>query len=173
MKVLLEWIRDIVIAVVIAFIIMAFFKPILIQQDSMQYNFQPGDYVIVSRQAYHFFGEPEHGDIIVFKSNLTTEEGKQKNLIKRIIGLPGDTIEIKDGYVFLNDKMLDEGYVAEEAMSGNMAKVTVPEGKLFCMGDNRRISADSRDPRIGFVDQESLVGRVVLRLYPFNKIKRF
>ena len=173
MKELLEWVKDIVIAVVIALIIMAFFKPILIQQDSMQHTFQPGNYVVTSRQAYRFFGEPERGDVIVFKSELTTETGKDKNLIKRIIGLPGDTIEIVNGYVYLNGQLLEEDYVAEEAMSGNMDKVTVPEGKLFCMGDNRRVSLDSRSPQVGFVDQKTIIGKVILRLYPFNMIKRF
>ena len=88
MKNILSWIRDILIAVVIAAIILAFFKPIIVQQESMQPNFYAGDYVITSRQAYRLFGDPERGDVIVFKSGLYDENGKQKNLIKRIIGLP-------------------------------------------------------------------------------------
>ena len=70
MKNLLEWIRDIVIAVIIAAIILAFFKPIIVQQESMQPNFYSGDYLITSRQAYRLFGQPERGDVIVFKSHL-------------------------------------------------------------------------------------------------------
>ena len=79
MKNILEWVKDILIAVVIAGVILLFFKPIIIQQHSMEPNFQPGDYVITSRQAYTLFGEPERGDIIVFKSQLLDEEGNEKS----------------------------------------------------------------------------------------------
>lgn len=91
------WIRDIAIAVVIAAVLLFFFKPIIIQQESMQPNFYSKDYVIVSKQAYKLFGDMERGDIIVFKSSLLDDNGKPKYLIKRIIGLPGDTIAIEDG----------------------------------------------------------------------------
>ena len=173
MKNLLEWIRDIGIAVIIAAIILAFFKPIIVQQESMQPNFYSGDYLITSRQAYRLFGQPERGDVIVFKSHLYDEKGKQKNLIKRIIGLPGDTVEIKNGDVYINGELLQEEYVAEQGLSGEMEAVTVPEGRLFVMGDNRRVSQDSRSPEVGTIEMDSIVGKVVLRLYPFNQIKVF
>ena len=173
MKNLLEWIRDIVIAVIVAAIILAFFKPIIVQQESMQPNFYSGDYLITSRQAYRLFGQPERGDVIVFKSHLYDEKGKQKNLIKRIIGLPGDTVEIKNGDVYINGELLQEEYVAEQGLSGEMEAVTVPEGRLFVMGDNRRVSQDSRSPEVGTIEMDSIVGKVVLRLYPFNQIKVF
>ena len=173
MKNLLEWIRDIVIAVIIAAIILAFFKPIIVQQESMQPNFYSGDYLITSRKAYRLFGQPERGDVIVFKSHLYDEKGKQKNLIKRIIGLPGDTVEIKNGDVYINGELLQEEYVAEQGLSGEMEAVTVPEGRLFVMGDNRRVSQDSRSPEVGTIEMDSIVGKVVLRLYPFNQIKVF
>ena len=173
MKNLLEWIRDIVIAVIIAAIILAFFKPIIVQQESMQPNFYSGDYLITSRQAYRLFGQPERGDVIVFKSHLYDEKGKKKNLIKRIIGLQGDTVEIKNGDVYINGELLQEEYVAEQGLSGEMEAVTVPEGRLFVMGDNRRVSQDSRSPEVGTIEMDSIVGKVVLRLYPFNQIKVF
>ena len=173
MKNLLEWIRDIVIAVIIAAIILAFFKPIIVQQESMQPNFYSGDYLITSRQAYRLFGQPERGDVIVFKSHLYDEKGKQKNLINRILGLPGDTVEIKNGDVYINGELLQEEYVAEQGLSGEMEAVTVPEGRLFVMGDNRRVSQDSRSPEVGTIEMDSIVGKVVLRLYPFNQIKVF
>ena len=173
MKNLLEWIRDIVIAVIIAAIILAFFKPIIVQQESMQPNFYSGDYLITSRQAYRLFGQPERGDVIVFKSHLYDEKGKQKNLIKRIIGLPGDTVEIKNGDVYINGELLQEEYVAEQGLSGEMEAVTVPEGRLFVMGDNRRVSQDSRSPEVGTIEMDSIVAKAVLRLYPFNQIRVF
>lgn len=173
MKEALEWIRDIVIALVIAGIILAFFKPIIIQQESMQPTFYSNDYVIVSRQSYNLFGDIERGDVIVFKSALLDNNGDEKNLIKRVIGLPGDTIEIVDGYVILNGEVIEEDYLAEQAMSGEMEKITVEEGKVFVMGDNRRVSQDSRSPEVGQVDQDSIMGKVVLRIFPFDSIETF
>ena len=173
MKEALEWIRDIAIAILIAALVLIFFKPIIIQQESMQPNFYSGDYVIVSRQAYNLFGDIEHGDVIVFKSTLLDNEGHQTNLIKRVIGLPGDTIEIRDGYVIRNGQVIEESYVAAQGLSGEMDEITVEEGKLFVMGDNRAVSQDSRSREVGQIDQESIVGKVILRVFPFDSIKIF
>ncbi len=173
MKELLGWIRDILIAVAIAAVILAFFKPIIIQQQSMEPNFYSGDYIITSRQAYNLFGDPQRGDIIVFDSGTYTEDGQAKNLIKRIIGLPGDTVEIMDGEVYLNGEMLTEDYIKEPGLSGEMEAVTVPEGQLFVMGDNRRVSLDSRSGSVGTISQDSIIGKVVVRVYPFSQFKVF
>ena len=155
-----EWIRDIIIALLIAGTVLLFFKPIVVKQESMQPTFYSNDYVIVSRQAYNLFGDVERGDVIVFKSDLVDENGEQKHLIKRVIAVGGDTIEIRDGYVYLNGEMLDEPYVAEEGISGEMGSVTVEEGKMFVMGDNRRVSQDSRSPELGQVEESSIVAMI-------------
>lgn len=173
MKELLGWIRDILIAVAIAAVILAFFKPIIIQQQSMEPNFYSGDYIITSRQAYNLFGDPQHGDIIVFESKLYTDEGEAKNLIKRIIGLPGDTVEIIDGYVYRNGEKIQEDYIKEQGLSGEMEAITVPEGELFVLGDNRRVSQDSRSGAVGTIGQDTIVGKVVVRVYPFSQFKVF
>lgn len=173
MKEALCWIRDIGIALIIAAIILTFFKPIIIQQESMQPSFYSDDYVIISKQSYKMFGEIEHEDVIVFKSELMDTDGEAKHLIKRVIGLPGDTIEIVNGYVVRNGVTIQEDYVAEQGLSGDMGPVIVEEGKLFVMGDNRRVSQDSRSSAIGQVDQETIVGKVVLRVYPFSQIKLY
>ena len=159
MKEIMEWVKDILLAVVIAAVILAFFKPIIVQQQSMEPNFHAGDYLITSRQAYRLFGDPQRGDVIVFKSELLDENEKPKNLIKRIIALPGETIEIKGGEVYIDGAQMDA--------------VTVPEGQLFVMGDNREYSEDSRSPRVGTIEQSTIVGKVIVRLYPFNSIKTF
>ena len=101
------------------------------------------------------------------------ENEKPKNLIKRIIALPGETIEIKGGEVYIDGQMLQEDYLPGEAISGEMDAVTVPEGQLFVMGDNRECSEDSRSPRVGTIEQSTIVGKVIVRLYPFNTIKTF
>ena len=173
MKEALGWIRDIGIALVIAAIILTFFKPIIIQQESMQPTFYSDDYVIISKQAYTLFGDIERGDVIVFKSDLLDGERNSKHLIKRIIGIPGDTIEIKNGLVYRNGEKLEEDYVNEKRQSGEMEPIIVEEGKLFVLGDNRRVSQDSRSEEIGQIDQETIVGKVVLRVFPFDKIQTF
>lgn len=173
MKNILEWVKDILIAVAIAALILVFLKPIIVQQQSMEPNFHGGDYLITSRQAYRIFGDPERGDVIVFKSELTTDDGEQKCLIKRIIGLPGDVVEIKGGYVYINGEEIDEPYVKEQGLSGEMEAVTVPDDELFVMGDNRGVSEDSRSPRVGTISESTIVGKVLVRLYPFNSIKTF
>ena len=173
MKNVLEWIKDILIAVVIAALILVFLKPIIVQQQSMEPNFHAGDYLLTSRQAYRFFGDPERGDVIVFRSELLDDEGNEKCLIKRVIGLPGDVVEIKSGYVYVNGEEIDEPYVKEQGMSGEMDAVTIPENELFVMGDNRGVSEDSRSARVGTISEDMIVGKVFVRLYPFNSIKKF
>ena len=172
-KEIFAWIRDILIAALIAVIILSLFKPIIIQQHSMEPNFYSGDYVIASRQAYRFSHSPEHGDIIVFRSDLKDSNGRDKNLIKRVIAIGGDTVEIIGGYVYVNGEMIDEPYVLEQGMSGEMPETVVPEGYLFCCGDNREISVDSRNDDVGFVAEDQIVGKVLIRLFPFNSIKTF
>lgn len=173
MKNLLEWLKDFALAFAIALVILAFFKPIIIQQESMVPTFEPGDYVVVSRQAYKLFGDPKWGDVIVFKSDLLTEDGKNKNLIKRIVGVPGDEIFIKDGYVYLNGEKIDEPYVNGDGLSGEMEPLTVPDGALFVMGDNRAVSVDSRSDSVGFVDQETVLGKVKVRFFPLKNMAVF
>lgn len=168
-----EWIRDMIIAIVLAMVVLMLFKPVMVKQHSMEPNFYAGDYLIVARQAYSFSGSPEHGDVIVFKTELTDEEGNDKNLIKRVIAVPGDTVEIRDGYVYLNGELLDEPYLMEPGVSGTMDAMTIPENMYFCCGDNRAVSNDSRGSQVGLVSEDDIVGKVVLRLYPFDRISTF
>lgn len=172
-KELLSWIRDIFIAALIALIVLVLFKPIIIQQHSMEPNFNSGDYVIAFKQAYKLSGTPERGDVIVFHSQLKDSKGNDKNLIKRVIATGGETIEIRGGYVYINGEMLDEPYVLEQGMSGEMEKTVIPEGYLFCCGDNREVSVDSRKDEVGLVSEDAIVGKVILRLFPFDSIRTF
>ena len=166
----IEWIKDIVIAIIIAIVIVQFIKPTIVKESSMEPNFYANDYLFISKMAYKFDKTPKKGDVIVFHSNLTTDTGKKKLLIKRVIGLPGDTIDIKDGKVYINGKTDKQSYTMSGETSGSIDGLTVPKGKLFCMGDNRDVSIDSRYPEVGFVSESKVVGRVVFRIFPFNKI---
>ncbi len=164
-----EWIKDILIAIVVAFLVLQFIKPTIVQEHSMENTLQPNDYLFISKQSYRLFGDPQRGDIIVFHSVLTTSDGAEKLLVKRIIALPGDTISIAGGVVYVNGEAQDEPYTKDGYTNTEMDEVTVPEGQLFCMGDNRQNSRDSRDPLIGFVDEDDVLGKAVLRLFPFSK----
>ena len=172
-KEIFAWIRDIIIAALIALIILSLFKPIIVQQHSMEPNFYSGDYVIAFKQAYKLSKEPARGDFIVFHSELKDSKGRDKNLIKRVIAVEGETVEIRGGYVYVNGDKIEEPYVLEQGISGVMEKVVVPEDCLFCCGDNREVSVDSRKDEVGFVSKDQIVGKVIIRLFPFNSIQTF
>lgn len=163
------WIRDILAAVLIAVIIAQFIQPTIVREHSMQNTLQPNDYLILSKMAYRFGGDLEYGDIVVFKSDVEQENGKKKLLIKRVIAKGGDTIAIADGKVYRNGQVLDEPYTKDGYTNGGIDETTVPEGKLFLMGDNRVVSIDSRSPEVGFVDEDLVIGKAVVRLYPFDE----
>ena len=163
-----ELIRDIVIALVIGIIILQFVKPTIVKEYSMQPTLNQNDYIFLSKQAYRMH-EPEFGDIIVFHTDLTTAAGKEKLLIKRVIGLPGDSLSIKDGVVYRNGVALEEDYTLEGYTSGDIAKIDIPEGKVFAMGDNRLNSLDSRSPKVGLVEIDDIMGKAVLRVFPFSQ----
>ena len=106
----------------------------------------------------------------MFESSLEDDNGGTKLLIKRIIGLPGDTITIENGKVILNGVELQEDYTLEDETPGYLVDFEVPEGQFFVMGDNRRVSIDSRSEEVGCVDEEQIVGKAFVRLYPFSEI---
>lgn len=164
-----EWIKDIIIAIVIALVVVQFIKPTIVKQSSMEPNFYENDYLFVSKQSYTF-SEPKRGDVVVVHSSLLQGDGEEKLLIKRVIGLPGEKIDITGGKVYINGKELVEDYTKEGYTNGEIVGLVIPEGKVFCMGDNRRVSIDSRSPDVGCIDINEIVGKVFLRLYPFNKI---
>jgi signal peptidase I len=152
------------------FIVMYLFivQPNQVRGVSMDYTFASGDYIFTSKITYKFRGY-QRGDIIVFKS----PKNPDIEYIKRIIGLPGDTIVIKDKQVFVNDILIDEPYIAdatvlwENGFTVNGVPYTVPDGHLYVMGDNRPRSSDSRE--FGPISFESVVGHVFYRYLPPQK----
>jgi len=170
MKGLTGWIKDILIAVLIALLIMTFLKPTIVKENSMQPTLNPNNYIFLSKQAYTLFSQPKAGDIIVFHSDLTTSDGKEKLLIKRIVAVSGDVITIAEGSVYVNDMLLDEPYLDNVKTPGYIESYKIPDGEVFVMGDNREHSIDSRDSRIGSIEVKEIVGKAFFRLYPFNSI---
>lgn len=165
-----EWGKDVAIAVVIAVIVMQFIKPTIVKQRSMQPNFYTNDYLFISKQSYKLFGgQPQRGDVIVFKSKLEDAEGETKMLIKRVIGVPGDVISIHDGKVYINGKEIDDSYTMDSYTNGDIKELVVPADHLFCMGDNRAVSIDSRSESVGLVSYDDIIGKVVFRVFPLRK----
>jgi signal peptidase I len=169
---------DVIIAVLLASVLLYFIRPTIVKQSSMEDTLHENDYMIMSRIAYKNH-VPERGDIIIFQSSLVNyDTGDDKLLIKRVIGLPGDEIRIEDGQVYINDEAYEEDYLKDGYTPANEIpeegeSITVPEDSYFCMGDNRVGSVDSRSYEVGYVQFEQIKGKVILRLFPFNKIQRF
>lgn len=169
---------DIIIAVILAAIVLFFIRPTIVKQSSMENTLHENDYMIMYKQAYRNH-EPERGDIIIFQSTLADEDsGLDKLLIKRVIGLPGDEISIIDDQLYINgeyypEDYLKDGYTPAFEIPPAGETFTVPEGMYFAMGDNRVGSIDSRRSEVGCVALDQIKGKVVLRLFPFNKIQRF
>ena len=169
---------DVVIAAALAAAVLYFIRPTIVKQTSMENTLHENDYMIMYRQAYRNH-DPERGDIIIFQSDLIDEEsGKDKLLIKRVIGLPGDKITIIDGQLYINDDAymedyLKDGYTPAFEIPPEGESNTVPDNSYFCMGDNRVGSVDSRRSSVGCVSRDLIKGKVVIRLFPFNKIQTF
>lgn len=145
-------------------------EPHAISGSSMVPTFHHGDYIITNLISYRFT-PIKRGDVVVFKDPKNESEA----FIKRMIGLPGDTVLVKNGLIYLNGERLLEPYLASNinTQPNNFLKedqpVTVPDGRYFVLGDNREQSSDSRD--WGFVTRDEILGKVFLRLWPPNKIQ--
>ncbi|GLC87421.1 signal peptidase I [Lysinibacillus piscis] len=174
-----EWTKALLIAFAIAAVIRYFlFTPIAVDGESMMPTLENGDRMIVNKFGYKI-GEPERFDIVVFHAP------EQKNYIKRVIGLPGDTLEYKDDQLYINGEPLDEPYLDTyksqltegtltedftlKDIDASLEDGVIPEGYIFVMGDNRRYSKDSR--HIGLVAQKEIIGNTSLIFWPFNDIK--
>lgn len=172
-----EFIKDIIIAIIIVALITIVIKPTIVKESSMEPTLFENNYLIVNKLAYIKKDHPGYGDIIVFKSDLDKTDGTGKKLlIKRVIGVEGDVMTIEDGNVYRNGELLDEPYIhgqatlADEGM--DIVNMEIGDDELFCMGDNRQVSLDSRSPEVGNVDEDAVVGKAAVRLFPFNEITR-
>ena len=153
----LDIVETLVLAVVLFVGINLVSARVRVDGFSMRPTLEDGEFVLVSKLSYTF-GEFQRGDIVVFHFPLNPQE----ELVKRIIGLPGDTVMVRDNQVFVNGQQLNETYIAQAPLySGEW---TVSEGQLFVLGDNRNNSNDSKD--WGLLPQENVVGKAVLIYWP-------
>ncbi|MDF2670243.1 MAG: signal peptidase [Paenibacillus sp.] len=167
-----EWAKALLIALGLVFVIRWFiFAPFIVDGESMEPNFDNAERIIVNKILYNV-REPKRGEVVVFHAPA------EKDYIKRVIALPGETVRVQGDKVYVNGELLDEPYL-KEAMdkahqaggnynNRNYAEAKVPEGSIFVMGDNRSFSSDSR--MIGPVELEKIVGRADLIFWPANKI---
>jgi signal peptidase I len=195
-----SWMKVLFFSLAIFIVVSIFvFQPYTVNGSSMEPTFtgtdldhheEKGDFVLVSKSSYKLWGKPEFGDIVVIDSrtfkkrtmkdelrehplvNLFTDNSSRREFkwIKRVIGEEGDTIELKDGKLYLNGTQLEEDYILEE-MEGSFEAVIVPEDHVFVLGDNRNHSRDSRV--IGAVPNENIIGKVFVRYFPFSKLDLF
>ncbi|MCK8060926.1 MULTISPECIES: signal peptidase I [unclassified Fusibacter] len=165
---IIEWTKSIGFALVIGAIILIFVRPSVVFGDSMLPTLEDKNLLLLEKTSY-LLGEPERGDIVVIRSDLQLYGFMKKKLIKRVIGLPGDTIVIGERQVFINGVALEEDYLKDERMYDGFTG-TVPEGHVFVLGDNRNNSTDSRKPTVGFVPYSKIQGKAYFRIFPFDKI---
>lgn len=188
LKEILQWVEAIAIAIILAILIRGFlFEPVIIEGTSMMNTLEDHDRVILNKISLAF-NEPERGDIVVLeveppyfnalpflnnsklaKKLLPTLSGA--DYIKRVIAVGGDTVDIIDGYVYVNGEKLNEPYVRLDGETRKLLTAmpyTVEEGKYFVMGDNRTASRDSRT--IGTIEEEQIIGITGFRIWPVHKI---
>ena len=166
-KELLSWVFYIAFVLVLTWVIITFVgQRTRVDGRSMMNTLHDGDNLIVEKLSYRF-SDPKRFDIIVFPPT-----GKKEYYIKRIIGLPGETVQIdENGNIYINGELLEENYGAETIQNpGRAAKpITLGDDEYFVMGDNRNNSKDSRSEEVGNVKRSQIIGRAWLRIWPLNK----
>lgn len=170
-----QWIISLGLAIAIALFIRAYvFEPVLVSGHSMDNTLADGQRLFEYKLGYRY-SSPKRGDIIVLKvkegeKNLAgLPDPTEVDFIKRVIGLPGETIDIRDDGVYINGTKLDEPYAIGKTLpQSSKYPMQIPEGKVFVMGDNRERSSDSRV--IGLIDINNIRGRAALRVWPLNSI---
>ncbi len=154
-----SWVKIVIGAVIVAFLLSNFvIINAKVPSGSMISTINKGNKVIGFRLAY-VFADPKRGDIVIFDAPK-----EDKIYIKRLIGLPGDTIVIKDNTLYINGELIEEDYVDEWTNSPGTTTYEVPKGEYFMMGDNRNHSADSRE--WGFVKRDAILAKAIFRYYP-------
>jgi signal peptidase I len=179
-RAIIEWAILIGSALVIALLIKTFlFQAFYIPSESMKPTLNVGDRVLVNKLSYRVH-DVNRGDIVVFETPPKAEDanGKIKDLVKRVVGLPGETVETHNGIVFVNGRQLDEPYLRNGVKTcalnstpgtcGDVPTTTIPSDDVFVMGDNRTASKDSR--AFGAITESSIVGRVFVRIWPVTDL---
>jgi signal peptidase I len=159
------WMRDVLVSVAASFMIITFlYQPVRVEGTSMQPELRDQDRLFINKFAYRL-ESISRGDVVVFHYPRDPE----KSYIKRVIALPGDTLRIDDGRVYVNGQRIEEPYVPKRYRDGrSMPEIVVPQENYFVMGDHRSISSDSRD--FGPVDRELIYGKAAFIYWPADNM---
>jgi signal peptidase I len=172
-----DLVKTLIIFISLYFIVKTYVaQPFLVKGRSMETTFSDGDYLIVDQLTYNF-NEPKRSEVVVFHTEFILGGKENEYYIKRVIGIPGDRVVIKDGKVTLyyNNSItptsLEENYILEglKTLSNEPIDIVLGQDQYFVMGDNRGNSSDSR--YWGPVDRSYIIGRPIVRLFPFNKVR--
>lgn len=161
------WVVDLAVALALAwFFVHSFGSQVTVEGQSMTPLLNSGDTVLANRLAYDL-GKPERLDVVVFER----EEGVKS--VKRVVGIPGDVVQIRDGFLYINEEKADFADGLDQVSLAGLAKdpVELGEQEYFLLGDNRDSSEDSRFANVGKVKEEQIMGKVWLRLFPFIDVK--
>ena len=161
-----DWFVSIVVAVALAMFIRTFIVELYVVDGPARRPTLESEQRLVVNKFIYRFHPPEKGDVLVFQY----PRDPSRDFIKRVIAVPGDTIEIREGRVLVNDQLLTEDYILEKTRS-EYPKATVPEGHIFVMGDNRNNSEDSRFADVGFVPYDLIKGKAMLVFWPISAYK--
>lgn len=162
---ILEYVQAFAIAIVLAAFIITFIaQSFVVEGSSMEPSLHNRERLLVNKLVYRF-REPQRGDVVVFRYPANPK----RKFIKRVIGVPGDVVEVRDGHVILNGQVLEEDYTMDLTY-GVFGPEVVPEGHYFVLGDNRNNSDDSRFPDVGFVPGANIVGKAFVTWWPPGEI---
>ncbi|MFD2673171.1 signal peptidase I [Marinicrinis sediminis] len=158
-----EWTLSLGVAIIAALLIHNFaIAQTEVEMNSMENTLYEGERLIEDKITYRF-STPDRGDIVIING-----PEYENRLVKRLIGLPGDVIDMREGYVYLNDEQLNESYAKGLTYANGLGMpYTIPEDHYFVLGDNREISLDSR--QLGAIHEDSIEGRIIYRIWPFEQ----
>ncbi len=162
----LQWIAVFAVLCLVVFLVLHFVgERTEVMGESMYPALSSGDQLIVDKISYQFT-DPKRFDVIVFPFQYQEDT----YYIKRIIGLPGETVQIEDGVIYINGSPLNESYGSEEIKNPGLAStaVTLGEREYFVLGDNRNDSSDSREPSVGNISRDEIIGKALLRIWPLS-----
>ena len=166
MRIVKELIPYAVIVLIVVLIRTFIATPVIVSGSSMDPTLKNGEVLILNKLARKYTRD----DIVVIDARV---DGKKERIVKRVIGLPGETIEYKNGFLYINGKRTHDDFsdiTRNFTLKERTGKSKIPDGYYFVMGDNRTNSLDSRDSRIGLVKKKNIIGKPIFRIWPLNKI---
>ena len=166
---IVKWVFEIIVTLVFAVLVaISAFQTVTLQESAMEPTYSVSEKFFVNRALYKV-SSPKRGDVIVFKTSASDSAALH---IRRVIGLPGETVQVKDGKIYINGKVYEENGAYQDMTDGGLANsaITLESGEYFVLGDNRNNSEDSRYANIGNIKKDYIIGKAWLRIAPFSEI---